>query len=120
MVQATEARHGDHLCGRGGLPLDGPLVRGILIERVVNTVLMVIAHVITMSRSKCRSFSAMTWSRISRRQLPTHLSAVPFCQGDWMLVRFGSRPVAFSHPARVGDFRLHRSTVFTRVWQNHI
>src|SRR5215831_5784256 len=40
-----------------------------------------------MSRSKCRSSSAMTWSRISRRQLPTHLSAVPFCQGDWMLVR---------------------------------
>jgi hypothetical protein len=25
----------------------------------------------------------MTWSRISRRTLPTNRSAAPFCQGDW-------------------------------------
>ena len=37
----------------------------------------------------------MTWSRISRRQLPTQRSAMPFCQGAWTLVRLGFRPVAF-------------------------
>ena len=37
----------------------------------------------------------MTSSRISRRTLPTHLSAIPFCHGAWMLVRLGFRPVAF-------------------------
>ena len=29
-----------------------------------------------------RSSNATTWSRISLRQLPTRLSAIPFCQGD--------------------------------------
>src|SRR5580704_15128877 len=36
----------------------------------------------------------MTWSRISRLQLPTHLSAVPFCQGACTLVRLAFSPVA--------------------------
>ena len=47
MVQATEARQGSHFCGRRRLRFDYPLVRGVLFERVVNAVLMVIAHVIT-------------------------------------------------------------------------
>jgi hypothetical protein len=47
MVQATESRHGGHVCGRGRLRFDAPFVRCILCERVVNTVLMVVAHVIT-------------------------------------------------------------------------
>ena len=33
----------------------------------------------------------------SRRTLPTHLSAIPFCHGAWTLVRFGSRPIAFKN-----------------------
>src|SRR5215472_2771198 len=66
-----------------------------------------------MSRSTCRSSSAMTWSRISRRQLPTQRSAVPFCQGDWTVVRFGFRPVALK---KHQDFRIElRVSV-----QNHI
>jgi hypothetical protein len=32
-------------------------------------------------RRRCGSFTGMIWSRISRRQLPIHLSAVPFCHG---------------------------------------
>src|SRR5580693_5931756 len=36
----------------------------------------------------------MKWSRISRRQLPTHLSAVPFCQSACTLVRLTFNPVA--------------------------
>jgi len=47
MVQTTEARHRSHVCGRGRRRLDGPLVRGVFVERVVNPVLMVAAHVIT-------------------------------------------------------------------------
>ena len=47
MVQAAKARHGDHGCGRARLRLDWPFIRGVLFERVVNTVLMVVTHVIT-------------------------------------------------------------------------
>ena len=47
MVQTTEARHRSHVCARGRLRLDSPLVRGVLCERVVNSVLMVIGYVIT-------------------------------------------------------------------------
>jgi hypothetical protein len=34
----------------------------------------------------CRSWSEITWSSNSRRQLPIRLSATPFCQGAWRLV----------------------------------
>ena len=44
-----------------------------------------------------RRLGTMTWSSISRRQLPTHRSAVPFCQGDCVLVRFGVSPVVFKN-----------------------
>src|SRR5216684_4003364 len=37
----------------------------------------------------------MMWSSSSRRQLPTQRSAMPFCQGAWIPVRVGSRPMAF-------------------------
>ena len=47
MVQAAKARHGGHGCGRARLRLDCPLIRRVLFERVVNTVLMVVTHVIT-------------------------------------------------------------------------
>ena len=47
MVQAVEPRQGRHGCGRARLRLDCPFVSGVLFERVVNTVLMVIAQVIT-------------------------------------------------------------------------
>jgi hypothetical protein len=30
-----------------------------------------------------------------RGGVPIHRSAVPFCQGDWQIVRFGPRPVTF-------------------------
>ena len=46
MVQTTEARHRSHLCARCRLWLDGPSVRGVLFERIVNPVLMVVAYVI--------------------------------------------------------------------------
>src|SRR3989442_14146136 len=59
-----------------------------------------------MSRRRCFSFSAMTWSRISRRQLPTQRSAIPFCQGAWMLVHFGSRLVAFRNDHIAIKFRV--------------
>src|ERR1035437_2665502 len=39
--------------------------------------------------ASARSFSGITRSRISRRQPPTHLSAIPACQGAWTLVRLG-------------------------------
>jgi hypothetical protein len=47
MVRTTEARHRSHVCGRGRLRLRSPLVRGVFVERIVNPVLMVVAHVIT-------------------------------------------------------------------------
>jgi len=48
-------------------------------------------------RRRCRSFSGMMWSSISRRQLPIQRSAVPFCHGARMLVRFGCKPVAVNN-----------------------
>ena len=56
----------------------------------------------------------MTWSRISRRQLPTQRSAVPFCQGDWMLVRFGLSPVAFRKAITVASSFESRSRIAHR------
>jgi hypothetical protein len=47
MVQAAEPRHGGYVCGRRGFPLDRSFVRGVLFQRVMYTVLMVIAHIIT-------------------------------------------------------------------------
>jgi len=41
-----------------------------------------------MSRSQCHLSSAMTCSRISRRQLPTRVPRFPFCQG-----RLDARPL---------------------------
>ena len=47
MVQTTETRHSYH-GGIGYWPLlDGPLVRGVFGERVVHSVLMVVAYVFT-------------------------------------------------------------------------
>src|SRR5713226_6617898 len=46
MVEAAKAPHEDHGCGRARLRLDCPFIRCVLFERVVNTVLMVVAHVI--------------------------------------------------------------------------
>jgi hypothetical protein len=43
---------------------------------------------------RCSSFSAITWSGISRRQLPIQRFASPFCQGASTPVRFGSNPAA--------------------------
>ena len=60
---------------------------------------------------QCRSFSAMIWSSISRRQLPTQRSPVPFCQGDRMLVRFGFRPVAFRNVITVASNCVSRSRI---------
>src|SRR5215470_5937906 len=45
-----------------------------------------------MSRFRCRSFSTITWSSKSRRQLPIQRSATPFCQGLRNAVRTGSVP----------------------------
>src|SRR5262249_23547166 len=37
MVQATEARHRSHVCASCRLRLDWPLVRGVFLERVMNS-----------------------------------------------------------------------------------
>ena len=58
------------------------------------------------ARRWCCSFRAMTWSSISRRQLPTHLPAVPFSQGAWMFVRLGFRPVAFKNDGLIVELRV--------------
>ena len=44
---------------------------------------------------RCGSLSAITWSRISRRQLPIQRSATPFCQGACALIGLGFSPVVF-------------------------
>jgi hypothetical protein len=51
---------------------------------------------------RCRSSTAMTWLRRSRRQLPTQRSATPFCQG----LRNGSSHAGDLHGAdRSGYFQ---------------
>jgi hypothetical protein len=57
-----------------------------------------IEHTSESNRFRWRSFSATMWSRRSRLQLPTHLSATPFCQGDRKEVRLGMILVAFTAP----------------------
>ena len=101
MVQATEARHGGHVCGRGRLRLDSPSVRCALFERVVNMVLMVVAHVFTHEPESMSFVQRDDMLQDLSATTSNPRSAVPFCQGDWMLVRFGFSPAAFRNAITV-------------------
>jgi hypothetical protein len=72
-------------------------IRRILFQRIMNAFLVIVVHVIKDESTKMWFVERNDWSRISRRQLPTQRSAMPFCQGGWTLVRLGSSPVAFKN-----------------------
>ena len=59
----------------------------------VDSVDVVGVDVLAEKTLQCFSFRTITWSRSSRRALPTHLSAIPFCQGLRNAVRRGSTPI---------------------------
>ena len=111
MVQTTEARHRSQLCARCRLRLDGPMVRGIFFERVMNSVVMVIAYVILDESEQMSFVQRDDMVQDLARQLPTQRSAVPFCQGDLMLVRFGFRPVAFRNVITSASYFESRSRI---------
>ena len=69
---------------------------GAYIYRVGNDFLIVakegvemLSYVVNAMPGTCVSLRAITSSKHSRRALPAHLSATPFCQGLRMLVRTG-------------------------------
>ena len=78
MMQATDARLAHH-SGHIGLP---PFLRvpggRIFVQDVMNTILVVVPRMYSRtSRRRWDSFSTITWSSSSRRQLPTQRSATP-------------------------------------------
>ena len=85
MVQTTEARYRNHGRIRCSSLLDGPFVRSVFFQRVMHPVLMVVDHVITQEPEQMAFVPHNDMVQISGRQLPTQRSAMPFCQGDWML-----------------------------------
>ena len=94
MVQTTQARQSHH-SSIGGWPLlDSPLVRGVFAQRVVHTVLMMVAYVFTQEPAQ---MLFVQHDDMVQDLASATLSARPFCQGDWMLVRFGVSPVAFKN-----------------------
>ena len=95
MMKAAEPGTGDHRRSRRRPNLHGPSIRRVLIEGIVNPVVVMVVYVIVNESSEMLFVQRDAWSRISRRQLPTQRSAVPFCQGACTLVRLGSTPVAF-------------------------
>ena len=111
MVQTTKAGQGSHVCSCGRLRLDWPFVRGVLFERVVNTVLMVVAHVITHEPEQMSFVQRDDIVQDLTATTSNPSSAVPFCQGDWTLVRFGFKPVAFRKVMTVASNVASRSKI---------
>jgi hypothetical protein len=62
---------------------------------VVNAVIAMVVYVIPDEPPQMLFVQRDDMVEISRRQLPTQRSAIPFCQGALTLVRFGCKPVAF-------------------------
>ena len=97
MVQTTQARMRNHRRLGCRLLFDRAAIRRILFQGIVNPVVVIVAHVVADQSAEVLFVPGDAWSKISRRTLPTHLSAIPFCHGAWTLVRFGSSPVAFKN-----------------------
>jgi len=90
MMQTTKAGQGSHVCSCGRLRLDWPFVRGVLFERVVNTVLMVVAHVITHEPEQM--------SFVQRDDMVQDLTATtsnPSFRGSILPGRLDARPLRF-------------------------
>jgi hypothetical protein len=73
MVKPGDAGEGDD--ATGARRLDGPRDRRIAVKRHVGAVLVVVGPCDRTSRSRWRSPRTMTWSRTSRRSVPTNRSA---------------------------------------------
>ena len=94
MVEATYAWLRNQRGSRGRLGLDWTSVGRVFVQRVVNAVLLVIAHVLADQTAKVFF--------IHRDDLVEELAAAAsdpsfgrsVCHGARMLVRFGSSPVA--------------------------
>lgn len=68
--------------------------------RAIRTQLVLRFHVTCRSPGDDKARECKPPTRVVKdltRQLPIQRSAVPFCQGTGMLVRFGCRPVAFKN-----------------------
>jgi hypothetical protein len=96
MVQSTESREG---VDRAISPISDrywPTGWRILRESEVRPIFMVIANIFGHQPLECCSFSTITWSSRSRRQLPTQRSATPFCHGLRKAVRMAWLPKSFT------------------------
>src|SRR5262249_15006420 len=90
MVQATEARQGDHVGGGGRLRFDCSLVRSVFFERVVNSIFLVIVHVVT--------HQAEQMSFVQRDDMVQDLSAAtanPSFRRSILLRRLNAGPLRF-------------------------
>ena len=113
MVQATEARHRSHICASCRLRLDWPLVRGVFLERVMNSVLLVVTHIITQEPDQM--------SFVQRDDMVQDLSATtshPSFRGSILPRRLDARP--FRLKARRLQKRDDVSIEFRIAVEDHI
>ena len=113
MVQATEARHRSHLCASCRLRLDWPLVRGVFLERVMNSVLLIVAHIITHEPEQM----PFVHSDDMVQDLPATTSHPPFC-GSILPRRLNTSP--FRLQTRRLQKRDHVSIEFRIAVEDHV
>jgi hypothetical protein len=80
MMETTQTGARYHRRVRTRFRFDQSAVGRVFVERVVNAVLLVVGDIIP-DEAPQMFFMGMTRSSSSRRQLPTHRSAIPFSQG---------------------------------------
>jgi hypothetical protein len=78
MMKAAEPGTGDHRRGRRRLAFHWPSIRRVLIEGIVNPVAAMVVHVIANEPPQMLFVQSDDIVEISRRQLPTQRSAIPF------------------------------------------
>jgi hypothetical protein len=80
VVESTDAQERDDLSSTRRF--DSARDRRIARKRYVGPVLVVIGHVLVDQTEQTALSNTMSWSSSSRRSVPTHRSANPFCQRE--------------------------------------
>jgi hypothetical protein len=73
-----------------------PALRCPLLKSEMRAILMMVTNILREQSLKMALIQATMWSSKARLQLPTHRSAMPFCQGLRNEVRLGTILVAFT------------------------
>ena len=120
MMETAHPRERNDLRSVARVVLNGTPIGSVLAEPIVRAVEMVIANVVPNQPSQVPFVQRNHMVQNSRRQLPTHRSATPFCHGDSRLVRLGFSPMERStFRTSVSNF-VSRSRItnrWCRVWE---